>query len=89
MTSLIGRSAAYLGAGRWDPVRLGSAIAPFDIVISATMPDWCSAQCQRRHVRRWRDEALAVREVVTADSVTETIIGHGSSHGELFIVVED
>jgi hypothetical protein len=34
MTTLIGRAAAYLRAGAWDPGRLGSAIATLDILHS-------------------------------------------------------
>ena len=35
MTVLVGRSAAFFGAGRWDPEWLGSAIARQIIVRSA------------------------------------------------------
>jgi hypothetical protein len=45
MTMLIRRAAAYFGSGRRDPDRLGSAIAPFNIVIGAMMAGVRSAQC--------------------------------------------
>jgi len=36
MTVLFGRTAAYIGAGKWDPARLGTAIATLAVVRIAT-----------------------------------------------------
>jgi len=60
MTTLFGRAAAYIGSGRWDPGRLGSAIATLRIVrIDLMAGTVVREQCEEWHVRLWRDGAVA------------------------------